>query len=278
MEGAGETEETGAVAEVGVGKGAADQVGGVGGDVASLVVSVESEVEAEEIVEALVLLASLAEELGEVVRPILRTVELLGANLVDFVRAEDQCGDTGDLCEQRDAVVESWLPVIGLVDTVGVGPGKFGLGVQCRYGNGQLGHWVHILREGLDKVQDVFWEVGFLGQFAREGPDLGGGGDLAGEEQPEHGFWQHLGSRGSLGELLLAVLDGLAVEADTLIGIQDGAFPHHGLEASHSSEGAGDCDIANYIITTGLDLLEKFPLGWDGFLERSLQFGLGRCI
>src|SRR5699024_10293345 len=66
---AGQTQQTGAVAEVRVAESAANQVGGVGRDIATLVVTVQSKVQSQQVVEVLVLLTTLAEQLGKVVGP-----------------------------------------------------------------------------------------------------------------------------------------------------------------------------------------------------------------
>lgn len=245
------------------------------GDVAALVVAVESEVEAQDVVEALVLFAAFAEEDGEIVGPVLGAVEFLFADGVDFVGAEDEGGDAGDLGEEGDAVVEGGLPVVGLVHALGVLFGEGGFGVECGHGHGELGHGVHVAGEGFDHGQDVLGQVRFFSQFARERPDLRGGGHLARQEQPEHGFGEHLGARSTLGQFLLAVLDGAAVEADALVGVEDGALPDHGLEASHAANSAGDGDIANLLFAVFLQLLEEGALGGDDLLQDALELGLG---
>lgn len=271
MEGTGETEETGAVAEEGVAQRASNEVGGVGGNVSSLVVTMEGEVESEQVVEALVGLAALSEELSEVVGPVLSGVELLFANLLDLIRAEDQCCETGDLGEEGNAVIKSRLPVARLVKTVGISFGELGFGVQSRNCNGQLGHWVHPLGEGLDEVKNVLGDVRFLCQFAGKSPDLRGCRNLSGEEEPEHRFREHLSSRSALWQFLLAILDGFAVETDALVGVQHRALPDHSLQASHASNGAGNGHLANDVFTMLLDLLEQFPLCRNSILESSLE-------
>lgn len=190
----GETQQTCTVAQEGIAERAADQVGGVRGDVASLVVAMKRQVETQQVVEVLVLLAALAQELGEVVRPVLASVQSLGTNLVHLVRAEDQRRDSRDLGQQRDAVVKGGLPVVGLAEALLVGLGELGLGVEGRHGNGQLGHGMHGPGEGLDQVQNMLRQVGLLGQLSRERADLVGRGDLARQEQPKHGLGEHLGA------------------------------------------------------------------------------------
>lgn len=121
-------------------------------------------------------------------------------------------------------------------------------------------------------------EVGLLGQFAREGAHLAGRGDLSRQEEPEHGFGQHLGTGGTLRELLLTILDGLAVEADPLIGIKDRALPEHRLETTHTTNDIGNFDLTNHIVTPLFHLLEEFTFGGDDRLEGGLQIGFRRRI
>lgn len=278
VERAGKTKETGRVTEEGVAEGAADEVGSVGGNVAALVVSVKSEVETEEVMEVTVLGATLAEELGEVVRPILGRVELLSADDVDFVRAENEGRDTGDLCEKGDGIVECGLPVVSLVDALFVELGKFRLGVESGGNNRDLGHRVHVAGERLDQVEDVVREVRFLSQLARKGTDLAGRRHLAGQKQPKHGLREHLSASGALGQLLLAVLDGLAVEANALICVENRALPEHALEATHATNDAGNLDIADNLIALLLHLSQQLALGRDDGLEGGFKVGLGRSI
>ncbi len=278
VERASETEEAGGVTEVGVAEGAADEVSSVGGNVAALVVSVKSEVETEEVMEVTVLGAALAEELGEVVRPILGRVKLLSADEVDFVRAENEGRDTGDLCEKGDSIVECRLPVVGLVDALFVELGKFGLGVESCGNNRDLGHGVHVAGERFDQVEDVVREVRFLSQLAREGADLAGRRHLAGQQQPEHGLREHLSTSRALGQLLLAVLDGLAVEANTLVGVENGALPEHALEATHATNDVGNLDITDDLVTLFLHLSQELPLGRDDGFEGRFEVRFGRGI
>ena len=208
-------------------------MGGVCRDVATFVVTVQSKVQTEQVLEFDVLLAALAEHSSEVVRPILVQVDLSWKGTPATVGIlVDLCGNGWQLSEQADAVFVSWLPVLGLVETLLVCLGEDGGVVQGGHSAGELSHWVQVLREVVEEGVDVVWESSFLGKLAREDTGLGGGWDLASQEQPEHGLWQHLSTGGTLWQLILAVLDGLAVEADTLIGVEDGAFPDHGGEAS----------------------------------------------
>lgn len=270
-----QTLETGTVRKEGVAESTADQVSGVSRHIAALVVTVESKVESEEVLEVLVLLAALAEHGSKVVRPILLKVNLGRESTAAPVGVlVDLGGNGGQLGEQRNAVVKGGLPVVSLVETLLVGLGELGLVVEGRDGNGKLGHGVQILGELVKHLVDEGGDLGLGGELAGELADLVDGGDLAGQEQPEHGLGEHLSSRLALGELLLAVLDGAAVEANALVGIEDGSLPDHGLEATHATQGVLDLDLANDLAAMGLDLLEQLALGGNDLLEGRLEIGL----
>ena len=99
---------------------------------------------------------------------------------------------------------------------------------------------------------------------------------------------------GWLGKLRLAVFDAQAVEADALVGVEDGSFPEHGLEASvhevsgrwvcvcgcgewlpHAAKGVFDLDLAQGLIGVGANFLEQLPLLWDDLFECGFPVGLG---
>lgn len=276
VKGTGKTLETGRVGKEGIAESGTNQVGGVGRDVAALVVTVESEVETEEVLEVLVLLATLAKHGSVVVGPILVEINLGRESTAAVVSVlVDLGGNGGQLSEQRDGVVKGRLPVVSLVEALLVGLGELGLVVEGRDGHGELGHGVEVLGEVVEHLGDKGGDLGLLGELTGELADLVGGGDLAGEEEPEHGLGKHLGARLALGEFLLAVLDGAAVEADTLVGVEDGAFPDHGLEAAHAAKGVFDLDLANDLVAVGLDLLEKLALGGNDLFEGGLEIGFG---
>lgn len=218
----GKTLQTGAVAEEDIAESAANQVGGVGGDVASLMVTVEGEVEPQKILEVLVLLAALSKHSSEIVRPILLEVDLGRESTAALVGVlVDLGGNGGKLGQQRDGVVKGGLPIVGLVETLLVGLGEFGSVVQRRDGNGELGHRVQVCGEVVEHLVHECGKLSLFGELSRELANLVCGGDLAGQEKPEHGLGEHLCSRLSLGELLLAVLDGSSVEANALVRVED---------------------------------------------------------
>lgn len=278
MKWSSKTLESGGVGKEGVTQGGANQVGGVGRDVTTLVVTVQGKVQTEEILEILVLLTTTSQHGSEVVRPILSGVDLSGESTSAIVGVLVDLGRDGwELGEQRDGVIEGRLPVVGLVDAglVCLGEGR-GV-VQRRDGDGELRHWVQVFWEGVEEGVDEVRELTLLGELAGELAGLAHGWDLAGEEKPEHGLGKHLSAGSSLGELSLALLDGAAVEADALVGVEDGSLPDHGLEATHSTEGVLDLNLADDLVAVGLDLLEELTLGRDDGLHGVLQAGLRRA-
>jgi len=65
--------------------------------------------------------------------------------------------------------------------------------------------------------------------------DLIGSGNFASEEKPENSFWEGLRSTRGLGEYITDFRNGLAAEADTFLGVEDGAFPEEGGETTHTT-------------------------------------------
>lgn len=84
----------------------------------------------------------------------------------------------------------------------------------------------------VDQLLNVLGDGGPGGPVGGQVADLLLGGDLAGEEEPEETLGKGLVATRSLGEELLDLGDGLAAEADTLLGVEDGALPDEGLDAT----------------------------------------------
>ena len=112
---AGETVQSGGEGEVWVGEGGADQVGGVGRDVATLVVRVNGHVQTHQLDELGVIVA---DHLAEVGRPVEALVNGWGGGLLAVQVVVDDGGDGGQVGEAVHAVLVDVLPVGGLVDTV----------------------------------------------------------------------------------------------------------------------------------------------------------------
>jgi len=77
------------------------------------------------------------------------------------------------------------------------------------------------------------------------------------------------------GQNLLGLGDGLSVESDTGLGIKNGAFPEHDLEATHTTEEVLKLDFAKLGLSVlGLELLELLLLAGDDLGDGILE-GLG---
>jgi hypothetical protein len=227
VERTGETVQGGGKGEEGVREGRADEVAGVGRDVAALVVRVDGDVQPHEVDELLGL--SEAEEGSEVGRVVL--VGVNGGELSVAVDvAEDASGNVGELSDEVHRVVERGLPVLLLVDTVRVRLGKGRVVVEGGDGEGELAHGVKGVGASVDELLDELGDGGTGGPLLGETLDLLLGRDLAGEEEPEETLGKGLGASGSLRELGLALRDGLAAETDTLVGVEHGALPNEALE------------------------------------------------
>lgn len=204
VQGTGKTVETSGEREERRGEGGTDQVGGVGGNVTTLVVGVDGEVESHQLNKVLVL--GETELVGQVPGVIL---VLLGGGDLAILEdvAVDARGDVGEHGNEVHRVLEGVLPVLGLLHALGVGLSEGRLVLKSGDGQRELSHGV----EGVGAaVNELLNELGKL----RAGSPLGGevanlllGGNLTGEEEPEETLGKRLGTTGSLGEKLLALGD-----------------------------------------------------------------------
>jgi hypothetical protein len=237
VKGSSETAKGSRVGEEGVGESGSDKVGGVGGDVATLVVGVEGVVKTDEVDEAL----GVAETdlVGEVEREVLVLLDLdrVVAVAVDVV--VDAGGDGERLGDAVERVVEGRLPVLGLLEGTGlVTLSELGVVVEGGDTDDELGHGVEGLgyirveqggkeregekgqsggkrrnggkvrrTEGVKSLLNVSGKLRALDELVLELDGLLGGGNLAGEEVPEHALREHLLTAGSGGEDLLTLGD-----------------------------------------------------------------------
>lgn len=223
VQGPGKTVQASGQGEEGRAEGAADQVCGVGTDVATLVIGVDSEVETEELDEVGV--AAEAELVGKVERVVLVLLDSSDLATLEDVLV-DASGNGGKLGDEVHRVLKGVAPVVPLVDALGVGAGERGGLLQSRDGHGELGHGMEVGRAAVDQLLDELGDLSPRSPVGREIADLLLAGDLTGEEKPEEALGQRLLSAGRLGEKLLAFRNGLAAESDTLLGVQNRALPY----------------------------------------------------
>lgn len=221
VERSSKTVETSGKREVRRAESGTDQVGGVGADVATLVVSVDGEVQTHQLDEVLVV--SETELVGQVVGVVL--VFLNGGDtaiLVDI--AVDLGGNGGELGNEVHGVLEGVLPVLGLLHALGVRLGELRLALESSDGKGELSHGVEVGRAAVDKLLDELGDIGTGSPVSGQVADLLLRGNLAGQQKPEETLRERLLTAGGLGKDVLAFGDSLAAETDTLLGVEDGAL------------------------------------------------------
>ena len=104
---------------------------------------------------------------------------------------------------------------------------------------GELTHRVESRRASVDELLNELGDLGTGGPFLGETLDLLLCRDLSSKEKPEESLRERLGSTWSGGKLSLALGDGESSESDTLVGVEDGAFPDEAL-GSDQFEGRGE--------------------------------------
>lgn len=212
-----------------------DQVGCVGTDVTTLVVSVDSEVKSHQLNEILVL--SETKLVGKVETVIFILLDWGNLSALEYVLV-DSGGNSWELGNQVHRVLKGVSPVFRLLHSLSIsfGESRFMLeGIDC---DGELCHWVEIAWASVDELLDEFWNIGTGGPFCGEIANLLLTWDLAGEEKPEKTydglerlwlypsgiictFWKRLLSSGGFWKKLLALWDCLSSESDTLLGVEN---------------------------------------------------------
>jgi hypothetical protein len=227
------------------GEGTADQVGGVGRDVTTLVVSVDGEVESHQLNKVLVLAET--ELVGEVEGVVLVLLDWSNLAALEDVLV-DSGSDGWELGDQVHGVLEGVTPVLLLVDTLGVGLGEGRLVLKSSNGQRELGHWVEVAWAAVDELLDELWNIGAGSPLSREIADLLLTWDLTGQKEPEETFWEWLLATWSLWEKLLAFWDGLASETDTLLGVENGTLPDERLDTTGTTVDLVESDLTNNLV------------------------------
>lgn len=229
VQGTGKTVETGSQGQEGRAESTANQVGGVGTDVATLVVGVDGQVQTQELNKVLVLAES--ELVGKVEGVVLVLLDGSDLSALEDVLV-DAGSNVGQLGNEVHGILKGVVPVLLLVDTLGVGLGE-GRGVlESSDGQRELGHGVEVGRAVVDELLDELGDIGAGSPLGGQVADLLLGRDLTGQKEPEETFRERLLATGSLREDLLALRDGLSTESDTLLGVENGTLPDEGLDTT----------------------------------------------
>lgn len=133
-----------------------DQVSGVGRDITTLVVSVDSQVQAHELDKVRV--ARVTKLVGQV--PAVVLVLLVRGNLAVLEDvAVNARSNTRKLSDDVHGVLESVLPVLGLLHTLCVRLGERRLALESSDCERELGHWVKVVRTAVNKFLDELGHV-----------------------------------------------------------------------------------------------------------------------
>lgn len=182
VERAGQAIETSREGEEGGAEGAANEMGGVSRDIATLVIGVNGQVQTHELNK--VGIVAEAKLVGEVEGVIL--VLLDGGNLAALENVlVDARSNVGELSNQVHRVLEGVAPVLLLVDTLGVSLGERRRVLKSSDGQRELSHGVEVGRAVVNELLNELGDIRTGSPLSREVADLLLAGDLAGEKEPE---------------------------------------------------------------------------------------------
>jgi len=261
VEWAGETVHGGGEGEVWIGEGGSDQVGGVGGNVATFVVGVDGEVESHELGELFVVVS---DHVGEVFGPVSVLVNNAESGTVSVQVVVDLGGNGWQFSDQVHGIFEAVFPVFRFVGTLGVLSSKNGLTVEGIDGRSELSHWVQVGWEVVEHLNNVSWQVSGGGPLLRQLFDFSFGWDLSGNQQPEKTFWEWFAAFFGSWEEFLALWDGVSLEPDSFDWVENRGLPNHGFHASHTTVDHVDVDFTNFGFSMfGSEGFDFFLLLWD---------------
>lgn len=163
----------------------ANQVSGVGTDITTLMISVDGKVQSHQLNEILVLTET--QLVGKVEAVILVFLDRCDLATFEYVLV-DSGSDSWELGDQIHRVLESVSPVLGLLHSFGVcfREGRFVL--QSSDCNGELGHWVEVIRTAVDKLFHELGNFGAGGPLSGEVADLLFTGNFTSQEKPEEAW------------------------------------------------------------------------------------------
>lgn len=182
VQGTGQTLETSRDGQEGRAESTADQVSGVGRDVATLVVGVDGQVETQELNEVgVVAEAQLVGKVEGVVLVLLDSGDL--AALEDVL--VDASSNGGQLGDQVHGVLEGVPPVVLLVHALCVGLGERRGVLKGSDGEGELSHGVEVRGAAVDELLDELGDLGAGSPFGGQVAHLLLGRNLTSQEKPE---------------------------------------------------------------------------------------------
>jgi len=159
-----------------------NQVSGVGANITTLMISVDSKVKSHQLDEVGVV--SEAQLVGEV-----ETVILILLNRCNFAALEDVLVDSSsdgwELGNQIHRILESVSPVFGFLHSLGVCLRECRLVLESIDCDRKLCHWVKVIRAAIDKLLDELGNIGAGGPLGGKVADLLLARNFSCQEQPE---------------------------------------------------------------------------------------------
>eukprot|EP00754_Rhynchopus_humris_P004259 Rhum_TRINITY_DN12180_c0_g1::Rhum_TRINITY_DN12180_c0_g1_i2::g.49956::m.49956 len=274
VERAGQTVHARAARQVRVAEGRAHKRRRVRRHVSTLVVRVDRQVQTHAVGE----LGGLEAHL---VREVLRHahVRVTGNNLARATverAAVDLGGQLRHTRQQVEGVVQGVLPVVGLRGrAVSVALRELARVSEGQETRRELEHRVHVRRERVKRLRHLVddgvargTEVELVLQLLH----LLVRGHLAREQKPPHRLRERLRAARRLRQLLLALRDGEATEADALNGVQQRRLVRQARHTTHAAVRSTDRRRSEgRLALGGLDLLDKLLLLRDLLLQNPLE-------
>lgn len=157
---------------------------------------------------------------------------------------EDDSGNTGDTSTHIKSIFVCSAPVLALVDTLRVGLCELGRRLASKNTHGELGHWVHVLREALNESFDTFRELSTLEKLCLELLKLRLAREFTSKEEPESSLGKGLGTARSFVTLLTDLVEILASVGNTVEVMELGSLVKKAGHASHTTDDLRDSNIA----------------------------------
>ncbi len=244
----GQTVDTSREAVVGVGQGRSDQVGGVGGNVAGLMVGMQDEIHAGDIVIGL----GHAHHVSEVATP----VEVLvgrdgGVTLI--LHAVNVSSDFGKTGHQIVAVLVHRIPVIHLAHAFGILLGKNGFALHRQNSGGEHGHRMCVAGHGAKQVDYVLGNLGALFPVRDDLESLLHGRDITGQKKIPEALDIGVVATGNLGQGSKGFGNGHAPEPDAFHRIKIGDVGNQALNAAGAANGLSNGNVAELDVAELLD-------------------------
>jgi hypothetical protein len=187
-----------------------------------------------------------------VVRAVIQsTVASRDGSVVAVLVVENDGCDAGHLGAEVNAVLESRLPILGLVHAALVGLHEVGAWLAGEDTHGELSHGVHVSGERADHSLFLCGQLASAEELLFEIFGLRFSGQLSSKEKPENAFRDGLASWDSGGSILADVEELRSTVRDALCGVELGGLVEHSWDSTHASD-----DLANsHLVNDGLSEL-----------------------